>query len=206
MKDNQASSEFVQVLDYILNRCTIREIDALEAAVERRRRDLSARTGVISLDPARAAHQMTEAVQKSIDQSMEGIRGTLRTFAADTLHKDAPELTQEQMEALIDEWIPKQQPKSEDNPASEKYTGLSRKGCINGLPSEAMRMMVYQFVAYSTGAMPLADEASLRNEIGDWTTMYWDKFPDEIRNLIKDLLSGFVSETEFSKYLSQLLQ
>ncbi len=70
MKETGKQSELMAVLDYVLNRCTLREIDALEAAVERRRKDLSASTGIISLDPGRAARQMSGAVQDSPSASL----------------------------------------------------------------------------------------------------------------------------------------
>lgn len=63
MAGKDQSNELMGVLDYILNRCGLREMDAVEAAVERRRRDLEADTGITSLDPERAARQMSNAVQ-----------------------------------------------------------------------------------------------------------------------------------------------
>ena len=90
MDQRGKSSELMGVLDYVLNRCTLREIDALEAAVERRRRDLTSQSGIISLDPGRAAKEMTGAVNKSINASMDGIRETFRHFAEDVIHKEAP--------------------------------------------------------------------------------------------------------------------
>jgi hypothetical protein len=216
----------MSVLDYILNRCTLREIDALSAAVERRRRDLAAETGIISLDPARAARQMSETVQTSINQSMDSIRGTFRKFAADTIRKEAPELTDEQMQELVDSWIPKDMAmdgagkvhSSSSGPVSglddartraaggRNYTGLVRKGMVNGVPPDAMYAMICQFVTYSTGAMSLDEEAGLRDAVGDWTAVYWKKFPPEIRNVIKDFLAGSLTGAEFDSVLSALLK
>ncbi len=203
------------VLDYILNRSTIREIDALETAVERRRRDLAGSGGVISLDPERAAREMGETVRDSINRSMDGIRNTFRRFAIDTIRKEAPELTEEQMRELVDSWIPEEMSvdhsgtvsSSSGAPAaSARYSGLAKKGLVAGIPCDAMRAMVYQFTAYSQGAMPLADEAALREAVGDWTELYWKKFPREIKALIKDFLSGSLSGAEFDTELSGMLR
>jgi hypothetical protein len=230
MGETKKVPELMAVLDYVLNRCTLREIDALEAAVERRRRDLSAQSGIISLDPSRAARSMSETVQKSINSSMDSIRGTFRQFAVDTIRKEAPELTEEQMEALVDSWIPENMAMDASgnvrssttdptmgggrgrNGADERaagngrYTGLVQKGRINGVPAEAMREMVYQFVAYSTGAMSLQEEASLREAVGDWTAIYWKKFPREIQGLVRDFLSGAMHGEQFESALAELLQ
>lgn len=226
MKQSGKPNELMAVLDYVLNRCTIREIDALQAAVERRRRDLSAETGIISLDPSRAARQMSETVQTSINQSMDSIRGTFRKFAADTIRKEAPELTDEQMQELIDAWIPKDMAMDaagkvhssssgpvagmDDGrsgaPGGRHYTGLVRKGMISGVPPDAMYAMICQFVTYSTGSMSLDEEAGLRDAVGDWTSVYWKKFPPEIRDAIKDFLAGSLTGAEFDDVLSSLLK
>ena len=219
MTGEKKPSELMAVLDYVLNRCTIREIDALEAAVERRRRDLASSSGVISLNPERAARQMSETVRSSINKSMDGIRKTFRDFAATTIRKEAPELTDEQMEALIDAWIPEEMSvdaaghvaSSSDGGAGsgavgDRYTGLAKKGLINGIPPEAMYEMICQFVSYSTGNMTLSDESSLRDAVGDWTSVYWKRFPREIQALIKDFLSGSLTGAEFDTELSGMLQ
>ncbi len=199
----------MQVLDYILNRCGIREMDAVEAAVEQRRKDLEASTGIISLDPDRAARKMSDAVQDSIDQSMFSIRKTFREYAVDLIRKEAPELTEEQMAELVDSWIP--DGTSSDNtdaeiPGAANYRGLARKGLINGIEPDLMYEMINQFIAYSTGAMSLADEAALRDAVGDWTTVYWKKFPSEIQNLIRLFLSGSISPPDFERELLVLLR
>ena len=84
-------AELMQTLDYILNRAQLREVDALEAAVARRRKALTRQTGIISLDPEKAAKEMTDAVQGSLKRSMEGVKNTFRNFAFDLLDKEAPD-------------------------------------------------------------------------------------------------------------------
>ncbi len=218
-------SEFMAVLDYILNRSTIREIDALETAVERRRKDLASSSGVISLDPARAARSMSETVRTSINGSMDGIRKTFREFAIKTIRQEAPELTDDQMRDLVDSWIPEEMSvdtkgrvasssgdldgiplERASGRGQNQYIGLAKKGLINGIPCEAMYAMICQFVEYSAGNMPLAEEASLREAVGDWTSVYWKKFPREIKALIKEFLSGSLTGAEFDSELSGMLQ
>lgn len=224
MDERKNPSEFMATLDYILNRCSIREIDAISTAVERRRRDLASTTGVLSLDPARAAREMSGSVRQSIEAGMDGIRKTFRQFAVDLIRKEAPELTEEQMAELVDTWMPDAASLKPDscgsapgrkgfvtegsgNPGPEnRYRGLVRKGSVNGIPPDLLYEMVCQFVSYSTGAMSLSDESTLRNEVGDWTTVYWEKFPKEIRACIKDFLSGSMTGSEMDATLSDLLK
>jgi hypothetical protein len=198
-------SELMGVLDYVLNRCTIREIDALEAAVERRRRDLTSSSGIISLDPSRAAKQMTGAVNEGIEKSMAGIKNTFRNMAADMIRKEAPELSEEQMDELIESWLPHEMRGSAGGGQTE-YRGLAQKGLVGGIPCDAMLEMVRQFVDYSTGSMPLAEESSLRDAVGDWTALYWKKFPKELQGLIRDFLGGTMTSEEFGECLETLLR
>ena len=88
----------------------------------------------------------------------------------------------------------------------EGYVGLAKKGKINGIPCDALNSMIHQFVAYSQGSLSFYDEADLRNNIGDWTTIYWRKFPVQIQKLIKAYLSEKCTPDEFEAVLAQMLQ
>ncbi len=229
MKNDTAKHELMAALDYILNRCTLREMDAIETAVDRRRRELEASTGIISLDPKRAAGKMTSVINESVNRSMEGMRRSLREFALNIISKEAPELTEEQADELIDSWFPPQMtggvalsqsgrgagsgrgasavgsPGDEADPSFAK-PGLARHGLVNGIPAEAMCEMVLQFVSYSAGNMNLSEQASLRDAVGDWTTIYWKKFPAPIQSAVRDFLAGAISADEFQQLLSELLR
>jgi len=209
MKKEREPSELMAVLDYILNRCTLREIDAVQTAVERRRKDLAASGGIISLDPARAAREMSGAVQQSIDTSMDSIRETFRNFAADLIAREAPELTSEQAASLVESWMPQSLPRrtGESVYGDEKTGGApgATGGKINNIPADALYAMAIQFISYSTGSMMLSEQESLREVLGDWTAVYWKKFPSEVKSLIKSYLDGSVSGNEFEMVLKGLL-
>ncbi len=214
MARNEGASELMAALDYILNRCTIREIDAVSTAVERRKRDLSVSTGSSSLDPARAAREMTGAVNRSIEASMEGIKNTFRSFAEDLVAREAPTLSDEERSLVVTsllegfDSLPKGMGAGTGDgmDGSSRYRALSRKGLINGIPPDAMYEMVCQFISYSAGSMSLADEAALRDEVGDWTTVYWKAFPQEIRSCVKEFLAGSLTGAEMDERLNELLR
>lgn len=217
MKQNGKPSELMGILDYILNRCTLREIDAIESAVQRRRKDLEASTGIISLNPERAAKQMSASVQTSINSSMDSIRNTFREFAANMIRKEAPELSEDQMEELINAWIPEfmsvnangtvsSSSHQERDELPSEYSSLAKDGLVNGIPSDAMYEMICQFVTYSSGKMSMRDEAGLRDALGDWSAMFWRKFPREVQGLIKLFLAGSLTGAEFDAQLSVLLK
>ncbi|MDR0389637.1 MAG: hypothetical protein LBH73_06160 [Spirochaetaceae bacterium] len=172
-----ADPELVRVLDYILNRCNEKAIDAVGAAVVRRRRDL-AMFGQANLpDPKRMAQSMTRQINAGA--SIDGLRKTIQDMAVRIIRQEAPELSDEQVEELTRAWIPSAEEGADD------------------LPRDLLTTMISQFIAYSQGTMGEVEERELRNEMGDWPRRYWKVFPQVIRLIITDYLYGGLDEKEF---------
>ena len=187
----------MQALDYILNRASPREIDALEAAVKRRKDELARGTGGFPIDPELAAREMADAARSSIDMTMNAVRETFRGFALGLLDKEAPELSAAEKERLVEAWIPQ---------GGDPFAAsLAEDGKVAGIPRGMMQEMALQFVAYGTGTMPSDEAAALRRDVGDWPAAYWRRFPVPVQKLIKAFLSGKCSQSEFEAALSRLL-
>ncbi|MDR2617904.1 MAG: hypothetical protein LBC62_03440 [Treponema sp.] len=180
-----ANPELVQALDYILNRCNERDIDAVAAAVVRRRRDIALHGSMpIAPDPRSLAREMT--AQLNIEGSIEGLKKSVRDFAVRTIRQEAPELTDGQIEELTRAWIPE--------PGSSAKKG--RSGDV--LPRDLLASMIDQFVSFSLGRMEEEEDQALRKEIGPWPDKYWKSFPQVIRLLITDFLKGEMPEDDFN--------
>ena len=105
MNNTKTDGDFLFALDYILNKATMREIEAFAAAVERRQGQLAgAINPTMPFTPDQAAKKMSESIYASIDASMDGVRHTFRDYAADLLQKEAPELSKEQIIGLVDSY------------------------------------------------------------------------------------------------------
>ena len=186
-----ANSELVKTLDYILNRCNGGEIDAVAAAVVRRRTDIALFGSIPAIpDPGRMAKELSS--QLNVDGAIEGLRKSGRDYAIRIIKQEAPELADEQIQQLTDAWIP-------DPDAGS--------GGIQGekLPADLLAAMVEQFVAYSAGTMDAAEEQGLRKELGAWPERYWKAFPELIRLLITDYLKNEIDEREFRSKLDTAL-
>ena len=178
--------ELVKTLDYILNRCDEAAIEAVAAAVVRRRRDLSVFGGVQNLpDPQRMARELSGQV--NIGASIEGLRESIRDMAVRIIKREAPELTEAQIGELTRAWIP----------GSEAGAG----GSGEKLPRELLFSMVDQFVAFSLGRMSKIEEKGLRDELGSWPERYWNAFPPVVRLIVSDYLKGETGEKEFRSKL-----
>lgn len=199
-----ADPELVKTLDYILNRCGDAEIEAVAAAVVRRKRDLSLFGASGAADPARWAKQAAQELAGSAGSSLSSIRRTVRDMAAGMLRKEAPELTDDQIAELLDAWTPASPGASASGP--EPFSGVvdadgGRPERPSRVPPDLLVGMVEQFVAYSRGTMPRSEDESLRRELGDWPERYWRSFPGGVRAVVGEFLKGGTSEGDFRRKL-----
>jgi hypothetical protein len=184
-----ADPELVRVLDYILNRCDEKNIEAVAAAVVRRRRDLTMFGGAKNLpDPEKLARELVPQINTSA--TINGMKEMVRSMALRIIKQEAPELTEEQAAELTRTWIPG--PKSGEEGGRE-------------LPGDLLEAMINQFVAFSLGRMGPEEDKNLRAEIGAWPERYWNAFPPVVRLIITDFLNGEFAEGEFRTKLNTAL-
>jgi len=182
-----ANSELVQVLDYILNRCDEKSIEAIAAAVVRRRREL-AMFGSNLPDPKKMAREISGQINTGA--SVEGMREAVRNMAVKIIRQEAPELTDKQIAELTAAWIPE---------------GSRSAGNDSELPSDMLLEMIDQFVNYSSGRMAGAEDKKLRKELGAWPQRYWKAFPEVIKLIIKDYLNGEINEKAYRSKIAAAL-
>jgi hypothetical protein len=180
-----ADPELVRILDYILNRCDEKSIEAVAAAVIRRRRDLALFGNVRNMpDPKKLARELSSSV--NIGAGIKDIKDSVRSMAARIIQQEAPELTDEQITELLGAWIP------------EEKTGEE-------IPRGLIAAMVEQFISFSLGRMNKKEDRELRAEMGAWPDRYWKIFPPVIRLIITDFLKGEMTEGEFSSKIGTAL-
>ncbi|MGP1489832.1 MAG: hypothetical protein ACTTI6_02000 [Treponema sp.] len=196
------SDDLLFTIDYILHRAEPRELEALAAALERRKGQLDGVVnGSIPFTPEQAAKKMSESIYASIDASMDGVRHTFRDYAAELLQKEAPELSKEQITSLVDSWIPQSSGKRGKN----RRASLAQNGSVQGIPADLLYEMVIQFVSYSLGEMPVETQRSLTAAMHNWTESYWRRFPAGIKQEIKAFLNGEITSGEFQHTVCELL-
>jgi hypothetical protein len=185
-----ANQELVRTLDYILNRCNERDIEAVSAAIIRRRRDIALFGSMpVAPDPGSLAKEIT--AQLNIEGNIESLQNSIRDYAIRIIKQQAPELKDEQIEELTRSWIPQK--------AFGANSGEKRKGGLDeSIPRDILASMVDQFVSFSLGRMEEEEDNALRREMGPWPDKYWNAFPNVIRLLIKDYLKGEVDEAGFN--------
>ena len=177
--------ELRSVLDYILNKASEDEFEAIVKACERRRRDITLFAKLGGVNPQKAAQNAAAAVEASMGASLEGIRETIRGFVADIIRKNAPELSEEQTAELLDAYVPDRGLQKEREPGSSK------------VPPEALLAMVRDFTDYSLGLMAPSAQQALWERMPRWQEEYWEAFPPELRAFIKAFLENRIDAQTF---------
>jgi hypothetical protein len=134
---------------------------------------------------------MAGELQDSVGATMEGVRGTVRGFVADIIRKNAPEVSEEQLAALLDEYAPP--------------PGAARKPEGPSLPPGALLGMVTSFVEFSRGAMPPSRQRELWESNPSWQDEYWAAFPAEIKALVKAYVEGRIDDETFGSAVVSIL-
>jgi hypothetical protein len=192
-------------MDYILNRCDENAIEAVAAAVVRRRRDLALFGGMGNLpNPQRMAQDLS--AQMNIGATIEGLKDTIRDMAVRIVRQEAPELTDEQAAELVGNWVPEHKRGTENG--ARKTGGEGNAGESAGTPSlppDVLELMIDQFTAFSMGNMSPEEDARLREEMHEWPERYWNAFPPVIRLIIKDYLKGEMTGEDFRAHVRTAL-
>jgi hypothetical protein len=187
-----ANPELVRVMDYILNRCDEQAIEAVAAAVVRRRRELAMFGGAANLpDPKKMARELSGQI--NMGASLEGLRETVRNMAVRIIRQEAPELGDEQIAQLTAAWVP------EGGPSAR----ASHEG--SDMPPGMLLEMADQFVRFSSGVMPQGEDRQLRAELGAWPERYWKAFPGVVKIIIKDYLDGEINEKAYRSKIAAAL-
>ncbi|MGP1593770.1 MAG: hypothetical protein ACTTH8_00760 [Treponema sp.] len=193
----QKTAQFKAVLAYILQQANIEELEILTAAIKQRTRTAAGNEQFSA--PGAMAQQISRSITQSLNANMEGMRISLRKYAAEIIVKEAPEIPKETLSLLLDSWIP-----SGIQPAIQKIRD-NTAGNFGTLPPQALYEMVLQFVSYSLGEMEQAEYRELSASMGNWTARYWKAFPAAIKREIKAFLTGSITAGTFRRTLQTIL-
>ncbi len=186
-------AELKDILDFIMNRADENEFDVIVKAVQRRQKDRHIYSKLGGMNPERAAKKMSADIQERFGSSMESMRGTIRGFMTDLIRKEAPEIPEADLAALVEAF------------ATEGMEKASATGHSSSLPPDALLTMIKQFIEYSTGQMKSSEQQFLWESMPRWQDEYWRSFPPQIKALVDGLLKGRIAAQEFWKAVYSIL-
>lgn len=180
-----AKEELSRVLDYVLNKASLKEVEVILKACERRQEDELRYAGLGGLNPEALAGKMAEYVQGGVEESMEGLRLSLRDYVERIIRQKEPGLSSKDMKTILDNYLPD---RSKNTQTSDFDTDMN---------PELLAAMVRDFCDFSLGKMLPSKQKELWDYLGDWKTVYWKAFPPSIKALIKAFLEDRIGEEEF---------
>jgi hypothetical protein len=189
------------VVDFILNQASENDLEVIRAALKRRIEG-SDMGGPMGISPVRLARESAAKVRRQMGVSVERIRETVKQFAAEIIRKNAPELSEAQVNELLDTWVPTDAGETKPEGAAPDGVpagGADRSAALKDgkLPAEALASMIAQFVAYSTESMSITEQIKLRDEIPDWHKKYWAQFSPRVRSLVSLHIGGQLDRDTF---------
>ncbi len=188
-----------KIVEFILNIAEAEELEVIQAALHKRLTD-PGRGRHIGVNPGRIASESASRISEQVEMSKNTISEMAANFAANIIRQNAPELSEAQVQELLGEFMP------ESAGGKPKRARASSSGAAGGgLPGGLLVQMVDQFVEYSLGAMPPAEQIRMEEEIPGWKKKYWDAFPEQIRKLISLLLEGEIDHERFSSHIREVL-
>lgn len=179
--------EMLQILDFILNRSTYGDLEVIQEAIRRRTRDI--KTGIAGIDVRGIARQTAGSIQKQIGSADE-VSHMIRRFVRELITQQQPDLTEEQLESLLDKCLPAVEGNDEEAKGNEEEAGSIEER----LPPDMIQSMLVQFIDYSLGRM---DEDEKKDLAPDWQMRYWEAFSPRLKRLLSDLLKSRILEGRF---------
>ncbi len=168
--------ELYNIAEFILNKADERELQVIEEALKRRLAKKNKAFG--GMDINYLAHSTGDAVSKQLSASKEQIRETVTGFVKNIIREHAPEISEDELNVLLDEWVP-------DPEAGKKSAGNEKR-----LPDDVVLKMIDQFLRFNSGEMSLDEQKLLRDSIPQWQEEYWKRFPQKIRGLLTLYIKG----------------
>jgi len=180
------------ILDYILNRATTGELEAIGEALKRRQQP---RQGLGGISPRGMAEKMAKTVRSQLGGMLD-THQVARKIVADLIREKEPNIGERELQVLLDNWLPGPgaRPGSQGDSQAGSQAG-SRAGNKPGkTPPDVIVTMVSHYVSARKGSLSPAQMQQLPQ---DWQARYWETFSPDLRALIEAFLAGRLSEVDF---------
>jgi len=169
--------ELYNIADFILNKADDKDLHVIEEVLNRRLAQKSRSPRGVDIN--HLAHTTGETVSRQLSASREQIRETVTGFVKNIIKQHAPEISDDELKVLLNEWAPDPEAIKKRNANKEKK-----------LPKEVVLKMIDQFLRFSNDEMSLDEQKELRDALPDWQQEYWKGFPQKIRALLTLYLKG----------------
>jgi uncharacterized protein with HEPN domain len=178
------SEKMTEILEFILNRATKYELELVGEAL-RKRMERESTLGTGQVDVRQMARSMAEGIEKQMGVDGDGIHEMTKRLVADMIRKEKPEISEAEVHKLVNHFVP---------------GGKPREAPAAAVPRDMLLAMITQFVSYGTGGM----SENEKKEFPDgWYEKYWNAFPSDIQNLVREYIHGRIGKDRFWKGIGE---
>lgn len=174
------NSTITEMLEYILTRASRYELELISEAL-RKRMERESGPGARLVDVEGMARSMADGIKKQMGIGAGNVHQMSRRLIAEMIRKEKPDISEAELEQLIEMFVPERG---------------ARGANVGGIPRDMLLAMITQFLAYSTGEM---SEEEKKQFPAGWYNKYWDAFPADIQNLLRDYIHGRIGKKQFWK-------
>ncbi len=174
------NSTITEILEYILSRASRYELELIGEAL-RKRMERESGPGARLVDVQGIARSMADGIKKQMSLGAGNVQQMSRRLVAEMIRKEKPDISESDLQKLVDMFV---------------SGGSSGRSPAGGIPKDMLLTMITQFLAYSTGEM--SEEEKKQFPTG-WYNKYWDAFPADIQNLLRDYIHGRIGKNQFWK-------
>lgn len=174
-------------VEFILNRASSEQLEIIAEALKRRR---SPGKGLGGISP----RGMAENVARKVNQQLGGmldVHSISRQIVTDLIRQKEPNISDRELEVLLDQWLPSSARAREASDRSEQPGPEQEAG---GIAPDVLITMISQYVSARRGTLSPAERDRLPK---NWQTDYWEQFPDTVRARIREHLGGRLGEVDF---------
>ena len=165
------NDELLSIVKEFLDNATPEERKELDSLLRKRGSLFGGQVDIYNF-----AANMAEKIRHDIGYSQRNIKNTARRLVVDLALQYDPDISIEELKAVLREMVPEEQP-------------VYRK-----LPREVLLVMIEHFISFSDGAMPKETAAGLTK---GWQKKYWNVFPPKLKRIIASYISRNISPDEF---------
>jgi hypothetical protein len=177
------------VIEFILNRASSAELEVIAEAVKRRQHPGK---GLGGISPRGMAENVAEKVKQQLGGMLD-VKTISRQIVTDLIRQKEPNISDRELEVLLDNWLPGTAHAREEAPPAEQ-SGPNREQANDRMAPDVLVTMISQYVASRQGTLPEDEQDKLPK---NWQSRYWESFPDKIRGRIREHLNGRLTEVEF---------
>ncbi|MBN2038464.1 MAG: hypothetical protein JW864_00375 [Spirochaetes bacterium] len=180
MNKNDSKAAIRQILDEFFENASQEDILELQALLEKRGK-VSSLNGI---NPKAMASKYAKNLYNQMGLTNNIITKTARDTVRTMILQYDPNIPEEQINVLLNQWVPKKQ------------------NSWKKIPAEVLKTMIAQFTAYGRGEL---NEQQLKDFPKDWAKKYWVNFPEGIQRLIESHIRGRIGSQLFWNSIDEFL-